>query len=207
MKTDLGNIENIIFDLGNVLLKIHFERTVPAFQKLGLKEGDVDYRKAAETPLFKNLEVGKSTPSEFRNGIRRLLKNPGLTDLEINDAWCAMLGSVTTECVELLKKLRKNHKLFLYSNTNHIHIDKFLTDFEKDHRIDFPDLFDKVFYSHEIHDRKPEVSSFKKVIKLAGIEPNESLFIDDLEANCIAAEKAGLKSFHLKEGMSILDLF
>lgn len=207
MQIDLRNIKNIIFDLGNVLLKIHFDRTVPAFQKLGLGDNDMDYRKVAETPLFRNLEVGKSTPEEFRNGIREFIKNSMLTDEQIDDAWCAMLGEVPKSKVELLQKLSKNHKLFLYSNTNQIHIDRFLADFKKDHEMEFETLFTHVFYSHEIHDRKPEVGSFLKVLEAANIKAEESLFIDDLKANCIASEKAGIKSIWLKEDLKIEDLF
>lgn len=207
MKIDLGNIKNIIFDLGNVLLKIHFDRTVPAFQKLGKLDGEMDYRKAAEAPLFRNLEVGKSSPAQFREGIRAFLNNPNLKDQEIDDAWCAMLGDVPKAKVELLQKLNQDYNIYLYSNTNQIHIDRFLADFKKDHGIDFPSLFTEVYYSHEIHDRKPEVASFHKVIDQAGINPEESVFIDDLEANCLAAEQAGLKSIHLTEDMDLESLF
>lgn len=207
MKIDLSNIKNIIFDLGRVIVDIHFDRTVPAFQKLGLGDDDMDYRKVAETPLFRDFEVGKSTPAEFRSGIRNFLNNPKLTDKQIDDAWYAMIGEVSSGRIETLKKLNKNYKVYLYSNTNQIHIERFHADFKEKHGIDFPSLFVKDFYSHEIRDRKPEISSYKKVIEQAGIKPEESIFIDDLEANCIAAEKAGLKSFCLKEGSEISELF
>jgi len=207
MKIDLSKIKNIIFDLGRVIVDIHFDRTVPAFRKLGLGDDEMDYRKVAETPLFRNLEVGKSTPAEFRDGIRNLMNNPKLTDDQIDDAWYAMIGEVRNSRVETIKKLNKNYQVFLYSNTNQIHIDRFHAEFKEQHGIDFPSLFVKDFYSHEIRDRKPEISSYNKVIELARIKPEESIFIDDLEANCIAAETTGLKSFWLKEGMEITDLF
>lgn len=207
MKIDLSNIKNIIFDLGNVIVDIHFDRTVPAFQKLGLGDADMDYRKVAETPLFRDFEVGKSTPAQFRDGIRNFLNNPKLSDKQIDDAWYAMIGEATKERIETIKKLSKNYSVFLFSNTNQIHIDRFHADFKEKHNIDFADLFVKDFYSHEIQDRKPELSSFEKVIKLSGVKPEESLFIDDLEKNIIAAEKAGLQTFWLKNGMEIVDLF
>lgn len=207
MKIDLSNIKNIIFDLGRVVVDIHFDRTVPAFRKLGLGNDDMDYRKVAETPLFRNLEVGKSSPAQFRNGIRDFLHNPNLTDKQIDDAWYAMIGEATPERIATIKKLSKNYQVYLFSNTNQIHIDRFHTDFKKRHGIDFSGLFVKDFYSHEIGDRKPEISSYQKVIKMAGIIPGETIFIDDLEANCIAAKKAGLKSYWLKEGMDITALF
>ena len=73
--------------------------------------------------------------------------------------------------------------------------------------IDFPSLFVKDFYSHEIHERKPDLSSYKKVIELSGINPEESIFIDDLEKNIIGARQSGLKTFWLKEGMELTEVF
>ena len=65
----------------------------------------------------------------------------------------------------------------------------------------------KDFYSHEIHERKPDLISYQKVIDLAGINPEESIFIDDLEKNIIGAQQSGLKTFWLKEGMEMVDIF
>jgi putative hydrolase of the HAD superfamily len=42
---------------------------------------------------------------------------------------------------------------------------------------------------------------------LAGINPEESIFIDDLEKNIIGAQQSGLKTFWLKEGMEMTDIF
>jgi len=73
--------------------------------------------------------------------------------------------------------------------------------------IDFQTLFEKAFYSHEIHARKPDLEAYEKVIELSGVEPHETLFVDDLEKNILAAKKAGLKTFWLKEGLEMSDLF
>ena len=95
----------------------------------------------------------------------------------------------------------------LFSNTNQIHIDRLLPAFKAEHKIDFPSLFSKTYYSHEIHERKPDLSSFKKVIKLSSVNPAESVFIDDLEKNILAAEKAGLKTFWLKDRAELAEIF
>ncbi len=207
MKADLNNIKNIIFDLGKVILNLDFDASINAFKKLGSNSEVLDHKNAYADPVFYNLEIGKASPEEFRAGVRKLLDDTTPTDQQIDDAWYAMIKDIPAERVEVLKRLAKKYKVYLFSNTNKIHIDRLLLEFKAQHGIDFPTLFEKAYYSHEIHDRKPEISSFEKVIKLAGINPAESLFIDDLEKNILGAKKAGLKTLWLKNGMEMAKLF
>lgn len=207
MQIDLTNIKNIIFDLGNVLLNLDFNASINAFQELGLKNDVLDRQQAYSNPVFYELEIGKVTPEVFRKKVREILNNENATDLQIDDAWSAMILDIPAERVKILQELRKNYNVYLFSNTNQIHIDRLLPVFKAQHRIDFPILFEKAYYSHEIHERKPDLSSFEKVIELSGVNPNETLFVDDLEKNIIGAQKTGLKTFWLKEGMEMAEIF
>jgi len=45
------------------------------------------------------------------------------------------------------------------------------------------------------------------VIQLSGINPEKTLFVDDLEKNIAGAEKAGLQTFWLKKGMEFSEVF
>ena len=207
MKPDFTNIKNIVFDLGKVLLNLDFNASIVAFQKLGLKTDVLDNKQAYSDPVFYELEVGKVTPEEFCNRIRKVLNNPNATDLQIEDAWFAMILDIPANRVKVVQELSKNYNVYLFSNTNKIHIDRLHRAFKAEHGIDFPSLFLKDYYSHEIHERKPDLSSYKKVIELSGINPEESIFIDDLEKNIIGAQQSGLKTFWLKEGMELTTVF
>lgn len=207
MKMDLSNIKNIIFDLGNVLLNLDFDASIRAFQKLGSSSEILDHKNAYADPVFYNLEVGKISPEEFRKTVKVILNNSNATDSEIDDAWYAMIKDIPAHRVAVLKELGKKYNVYLFSNTNKIHIDRLLIEFKAAHGIDFPSLFKTAYYSHEIHDRKPEVSSFEKVIELSGVIPQETLFVDDLEKNIISAQKAGLKTLWLTKEMEMADLF
>jgi epoxide hydrolase-like predicted phosphatase len=55
----------------------------------------------------------------------------------------------------------------------------------------FPDLFDVVVISGEVGMRKPEPRIFRHVAELLGLDPQECAFIDDIQANVTAAERAG----------------
>jgi len=207
MKPNLTNIKNIVFDLGNVLLNLDFDASIQAFQKLGLISEVVNRQQAFADPIFYELETGKTTPEEFRKRVRQILNNPEATDQQIDDAWCAMIHDIPAKRVKMIKQLSKNYKVYLFSNTNAIHIKRLHKEFREMHGIEFPSLFVKDFYSHEIHERKPDLISYQKVIELCGITPCETLFVDDLEKNILGAEKAGLKTFWLKDGMEVTEVF
>ncbi len=207
MKIDLTNIKNIIFDLGNVIVNLDFDASVKAFMALGLKHDVLNNQQVYSDPVFYEFEVGKITKPEFFMRMREVLKNPAATDLQIEEAWGSMIKDVPHRRVKVLQEIAKSYNLYLFSNTNQIHIEGFHATFKAQHGIDFPSLFVKDYYSHEIYERKPDLSSYQKVIELSGIRPEESMFVDDLEKNIIGAQKAGLKAFWLKPGMEMSEIF
>ena len=207
MKIDLTGVKNIIFDLGRVLLNLDFEASIKAFQELGLQTDVLDNKQAYSDPVFYELEVGKISPGEFCERVRKVLKNPDATDLQIENAWYAMILDIPASRVKVVQELSKTYNIYLFSNTNQIHIDRLHQAFKAEFGFDFPSLFVKDYYSHEIHERKPDLISYKKVIELSGVNPEESIFIDDLEKNIIGAQQSGLITFWLKDGMEMTEIF
>ena len=207
MNPDLTNIKNIIFDLGNVLLNLDFDASLKAFAKLGAKSEVLDDKNTYSYPIFYALEVGKATPDEFRNQIRKILNNNRAADWQIDDAWCAMIKDIPKKRVKVIQELKKKYNIYLFSNTNEIHIDRLFCDFYRQLGINFSSLFVKGYYSFEIHDRKPNLSSFLKVLEDSTVKPQETLFVDDLEANILSAQAVGLQTFWLKKGMEMADVF
>jgi len=207
MKIDLTGIKNIIFDLGNVLLNLDLNASIKAFYELGSSNEVLDHKNAYADIAFYNLETGRISPKDFCNRVREMLKNPSVTDKQIEDAWYAMILDIPVNRVKVVQQLSKKYNVYLFSNTNKIHIDRLLTEFKSQHGIAFESLFNEVFYSYVINERKPDVISYKKVIEQAGVDPRETIFIDDLEKNITGAEQAGLKTFWLKNGMEMAGLF
>lgn len=193
-------IKNLIFDLGGVLLDLDFDAPFRLFRKLNKNETIGDPKMLLQDPVFTGFETGRVTPEDFRSRLRHLLNNPGATDAELDQTWCSMLKEVPAEKVALLRELSADFRLFLYSNTNAIHIPWFSQRFFEQHNIEWPSLFEKTFYSHEINDRKPLLSGYRKVLGLAAIDPAETLFVDDLLQNVEAAEESGLKVLHYTPG-------
>jgi len=202
----LNGIRNIIFDLGGVLLNIAPKNTIEAFGNLGMEQLVGDKGLSYDHDIFYLMEQGKITPEEFRNGVRKLLAKE-VSDDEIDAAWTAMLLDFPAIRVELVKNLRKDFKIYLFSNTNAIHVAKYHSNFRKQHGFEVSTLFDKDFYSNEIGYRKPSAESYQEIIRLSGINPEESLFIDDSLQNVESAMASGLKGFWLEPGQTVENLF
>jgi len=202
----LKGVKNIVFDLGGVLLNIDPNRTNEAFAQLGMEQAVDDKGRSYEQEIFYLMEQGKVTSDEFRDGVRKLLPRE-ITNDQIDDAWTAMLIDFPKIRVELLKKLRLECGLYLFSNTNAIHVAKYQSLFRDEHGFEVNTLFDKLFHSNEIGYRKPSPESYKEIIRLSGIRPEESLFIDDSNTNVKGAIACGLKGYWLQPGQKVEEIF
>lgn len=202
----LHGIKNIIFDLGGVLLNIDPQKTIDAFAKLGMPQLVASTGLSYDHDIFFRMEQGQVSPEEFRAGVQELLHKPVPAEV-IDEAWTAMLLDFPAIRVKLVQSLRSEFKVYLFSNTNAIHVAKYHENFRKQHGFEVSSLFEKDFYSNEIGFRKPSPESFQEVIRLSGINPEETLFIDDSHQNVQAAIACGLKGFWLEPGQKIETLF
>lgn len=193
----------IIFDLGGILLNLDFKKTAAAFTALGVNNFDQYFTQVHSNPLFKQLETGAVIDGGFYDSIRKAAAI-GATDSEIDAAWNAMLLDFPTERIQKLKDLSKDHRLFLFSNTNAIHHAYFQQNFLDIYGFPFDTLFEKAWYSHIIGYRKPDIAAFEFILRDGGIDPADAIFIDDTLPNVEAAGQAGLKAIHLAPGMDIL---
>jgi putative hydrolase of the HAD superfamily len=152
------------------------------------------------------LETGKIPGDEFCNNLRKNGINISRNE-DIKNAWSMMLGELTAENYKLLKSVKKNYHTFLLSNTNEIHIEYFTKGIVQAFGRDvLPEMFDKLYYSHSVKLRKPNVEIYQYVLKDAGLKPWETIFVDDLKENIEAARKAGILAYHL-EDEKIRELF
>lgn len=201
----MAPVKNILFDLGGVLLNLDVAQTRDAFIKLGVTQIDDLFRIGHADSFFKEYEVGTISDEVFVEKARQLAF-PGTTSDQIIAAWNVMLLDFPAERVHFLHKLKNKYRLFLFSNTNAIHLQAFHKSYQQVHGAAMDDLFEKAYYSHVINQRKPDVAAFQYVIKDSDIDAGETLFIDDALVNIEGAREAGLQAVHLTGGKTILDL-
>ena len=199
---------NIIFDLGNVLVRLDFQGCMDAFKSIGMGRL-VDRVGCPEgMELMSKLGVGAMTTEQFCDEARQLTGSTA-SDAQIEEAANRMLVEIPDEKKRrLLSLCAKDYRVFLLSNTIDIHWDycvehlfplEVATGDGEVRRYGVEDYFEKVFLSQRLHLSKPDARIFQAVIDSTDIIPDETLFIDDLKENCEAAEKLGIHTFQNKE--------
>jgi putative hydrolase of the HAD superfamily len=204
----LSGIRNILFDLGNVLIDIDIPRTLDAFARLGIDGLDPSAIHPHQRGFFQDYELGTISEAEFVRAIRESHACERATDAQIRDAWCALLTDIDPARFEMLERLRGDYRLLVLSNTNTLHIARVRQMACKAlNGRTFESYFERCFYSHELHLRKPDPTIYRRVIAAAGIVPEQTLFIDDNACNLPSAAAEGLKTHHLTAGQTVIELF
>ena len=199
------SFKNIIFDLGGVILNIDFQRTCDAFRKFGIDFSSI-YSQNNQDALFDKFEIGMITANDFRNAIKMQLKLK-ISDDEFDEAWNAMLLDLPKERLNFIAALRKTHRLFLFSNTNEIHLETVFRICQREHGIgSLAPYFDKEYYSCRFGKRKPNPDAFKIILNENQLKANETLFVDDTLQHVNGAQLAGLHAIHLAPGKTIFDV-
>lgn len=201
-----GNIKNIIFDLGGVLVGLDPARCISAFQKIGCEDVAEYVAQHRTEDLFLDIELGRATTQDFCREVRRM-SHCAATDGEIVWAWNQLLTTVAAEKKARLKALARRYRLFLLSNTNEMHWQKCREELLASPGCSGEEYFERVFLSFEMHRKKPDADIFRQTLRDAGITAAETLFIDDSADNCRTAASLGLTVMHETSGSRWLSLF
>jgi HAD superfamily hydrolase (TIGR01509 family) len=200
-----SNIKNILFDLGGVILDINVQATLKQFYELGFPAELMQFPNSMTTDLYFKYETGKLNTEQFRNQIRKAA-GVEMTDRAFDEAWNAMLVRFPEERVALLKELSKRYKLYMLSNTSALHVKVFEKMYLDSAGESMHQVFDKIYYSHEIGWHKPDREAWEYVIKDAGIKAEETLFLDDNIHNIKASQELGFQAIHIHERTSLMSL-
>ena len=201
----MDNVKNIIFDLGGVIMDIDVKQTLNAFSRLGIKNIHEFFGHGFAASFFSDHEAGRISDEEFLKEIKKLLTGE-LADEAVIEAWNALLLKFPPERIALIKELKSSYRLFLFSNTNAIHHEKFSQIYRESFSGELEDLFEKAYFSHVLGHRKPETGGFELILKENGLDPEKTLFVDDALMNVEGAIKAGLKGLYLPPGVYITDI-
>jgi glucose-1-phosphatase len=203
----IKSIHTIIFDFGGVVLDIDPSLTLKELANLGFKNTDVFITSEFQEGVMNKFERGILTPELFRQKVREFL-NTDVSDQNIDDAWNALLLDIPKERIAVIEAVRKNYKTFLISNSNEIHYDVYVRDLQLRFGYhEFDQLFDKAYFSFDLHLSKPNPEIFEFVLNQHRLVPSKTLFIDDTFEHIEAARKLGLKTYHLEKPERLRDIF
>ncbi len=202
----LEGIESIIFDLGMVIINLDMDATDNGFKAIFKTDYEIVFKDLNARGFFHAYETGRISTKEFTSTLAQRSKGCATED-DIRQAWNAMLLDIPPIRFELLNWAKANFNTYCLSNTNELHIDwinNMLA--EKHDLLNLESYFDKVYLSHEMHQRKPDREIFETVIHDHQLNPAKTLFIDDTAGHLEGAKSTGLKTYHLTGATKIEDL-
>jgi HAD superfamily hydrolase (TIGR01509 family) len=202
------SVKNLIFDLGGVILDLSVDHTIHAFSRLsGIEPAQVK-KIYSSAPEFEHFETGAIKDSEFRDFIRKVYKTR-VPDTQIDHCWNQMLRGIPEANLALLLKLKQKYNVYLLSNTNNIHLSYINQNILKketgQNHLDI--YFHRAYYSHIMGKRKPNADTYEDVLQENGLQPSETLFLDDNEKNIEGAKTVGIKTLYVTNPNMILDVF
>ena len=98
----------------------------------------------------------------------------------------------------LLARIKRHYPLYLISNTNALHF----THIKKEFRL--LRHFKKMFPSHEVGARKPDLRIYRRVLKKIGLRPEETVFIDDMKSFIRGARQTGMHAIRFKTRLRLI---
>lgn len=193
-------IENVVFDLGGVLVDLDIERCRAAFRSLGMEAAARLVDPCYPAEVFGLLEGGRIDFAEACERLRTLSATPEVDDERIAWAFGEFLTGVPQRKVEQIAQLRERGiRTYVLSNNNPASMRFIRAMFAEGGRT-MDDCFDKIYLSYELGMLKPSPEIFRAMLADSGMQPDRTLFIDDGEKNVATACELGLAVYRPAAG-------
>ena len=198
-------IKNLLFDLGGVIMDIRRLNCVASFERLGMKNADSFLGEYSQKGPFLQLEEGAISEEEFRTAVRALIDGE-VSDEQIDSAFCDFLVGIPKYRLEQLRQLKKSYNIYMLSNTNSIMWRSRIAEDFRQEGLEREDYFDGIVTSFEARSIKPDAKIFHTVVEKLGINPDETLFLDDSQKNLDAAAQLGFHTLLVTPGSEFFEL-
>ena len=178
-----------IFDLGNVIVDIDFNRVLGTWSDLTRVPLARLKQSFTMGEAFHQHERGEISDEEFAKAMCHDMELP-LSYEQFAHGWQAIFVGLRPEVIDIMNNLREQgHRVVVLSNTNALH-----TTFWPD---EYPQIYaaaDHVYLSQEMGMRKPESRIYQRVLESEGFSAADAVFFDDNADNIEGANQLGITS-------------
>ncbi len=193
------NIKLIIFDLGNVVIKISFDKMYRFWAEIL----NMDYSQAVSRfhfdSFYESFERGEIDGGAYYRHVNTCLGGK-LSFENFITGWNSIYIGIVPGIKTLLLRLKKNYKIIALTNTNELHHPMW-----KELYKDVLACFDFIYCSFELKMRKPDKAIFNYILRANGVKPEEALFLDDNEDNIKQAVSMGISSILAGPSINIVE--
>ena len=184
-KTEDHAVKNIVFDVGQVLVKYDWESFLAGFgfdrQKYE-RLADITFRSAiwqerdrGELPDEAYVDQMVDLAPEYESEIREIMQRSAetISPMDYAQTW-----------VQYLKD--QGYHIYILSNFCAYMLEK------AESSMGFLKYVDGTVFSCDVNQIKPEPEIYHTLLDTFGLNPEETVFLDDREENCVAARKEGI---------------
>ena len=191
-----------IFDLGNVIVDIDFNRVLGAWSDFSRVPLATLKQNFVMGEAFHRHERGEISDEEFAKALCEEMALP-LSYEQFSTGWQAVFVALRPDVIDIMHKLRaKGDRVVVLSNTNRLH-----TTFWPEQYPEIRAAADRIYLSQEMGMRKPEARIYKQVLAEEGFSADDTVFFDDNAENIAGAERVGITSILVANKATIPDYF
>ncbi|MDQ3283358.1 MAG: HAD family phosphatase [Acidobacteriota bacterium] len=187
-----------LFDLGNTLIKLAYERVLENIRRSADVTRDqlIDILEAPGS--YRDMERGAVSFSEFYQFLREQSGYRGsLRDFQ--KIWSDFFDGTVPGAEDFVERVRTKYRVAFLSNSNEVHAElipkKFPSLFRKD---------DRFIFSYRFKVAKPDPEIFRRACEILGTLPAHVVFVDDLLENVLAARAVGMTAYQFIDTPSVL---
>lgn len=186
-------ITHILFDLGNVVIKINFDKCFHQWAKASGGTASELKKLFIFDEAYKRHEKNEISGMEYYKHVCTILKMSISYD-EFLLGWNSIFEESISETVEFIREASGSLNLSVLTNSNLLHREKYLNLYESELK-----LFKNVFCSSQIKLRKPDAETFLYILNELKISEGQLVFVDDLFENIEGARALGIKSVYFQD--------
>ena len=191
-----------IFDLGNVIVDIDFNRVFGAWSDFARVPLATLKHNFVMGEAFHQHERGEISDEDFARALCHEMALP-LSYEQFAHGWQAIFVGLRPEVIKIMRGLREQgHRVVVLSNTNRLH-----TTFWPDEYPEIRAAADHIYLSQEMGMRKPEARIWQQVLAREGFPASETVFFDDNAENIDAAQRLGITSILVTDKKTVPDYF
>jgi putative hydrolase of the HAD superfamily len=178
-----------LFDLGNTLIKLAYERVLASICRDAGITRDKLIDVLEEAGGYRDMERGLITFWEFYDFLCERTDYRG-SIRDLHAIWADFFDGTIPGVEDLLDELRAKYRIGFLSNSNEVHAEviprQFAGLFQKD---------DRFIFSHRFRVAKPDPEIFHRALEVLGAAAPNVAFVDDLLENVLAARALGIRAF------------
>jgi FMN phosphatase YigB (HAD superfamily) len=179
-------IRNVVFDVGNVLVKLHYRPFIEYLARAGVDMTDLPY-------WLRQVDIEGHERGEFPGELllQRVasMASVPLDPAELRVQWLSMFER-WDEMFDLASGLMTDYRVYLLSNIGDLHWAHL------DALYGLESLVHGACASFRVGAIKPQPDIYRKAEQMFNLDPAATVFLDDLPRNVEAARECGWHAIH-----------